>query len=163
MMSQVLLLPEESSFQLEAYVEAPGWVRIVPRGYLVSEWAGKKWITPLIPQMFYGATGEQLTTWRQYIPKAGWQVIMSRRAGEPKIPREQLPWRQLEDPPNIIDFLFGVFIGAVIVGPFIWTYVGREMAKVAIAKGAEVAAEKVEEWLRKGEAKVTEWIEKAAE
>jgi len=93
-----LMIPEEASFQLSAYVETPGWIRVVPRGYLVSEWAGKKWVTPLLPQMFYGATGEQLTTWRQYIPRAGWQVILYRVAGKPEIPREHLPWRQYENP-----------------------------------------------------------------
>ena len=79
---EVLMIPEDTSFMIEAYVESPGWVSVIPRGYLVSEWAGRKWKTPLLPQMFYGAAGEQLTTWRQYIPKAGWQVVLSRRAAD---------------------------------------------------------------------------------
>jgi len=105
------MVPEGTSFMIEAYVESPGWVSIIPRGYLVSEWAGRKWKTPLLPQMFYGAAGEQLTSWRQYIPKAGWQVILSRRAGRPRIPREQLAWRPIEDPSEWEWFLSGVIVG----------------------------------------------------
>lgn len=48
-------------------------------------------------------------------------------------------------------FLAGFLIGCFIVAPFIWTRLGREIAKAAIARGAEVTREKVEEWLRKGE------------
>jgi len=150
-MSQVLMIPEETSFMIEAYVERPGWVTIIPRGYLISEWAGRKWKTPLLPQMFYGATGEQLTTWRQYIPKAGWQVILSRRAGRPRIPREQLAWRPIEDPPEL-EWLAGGFILGLIAGFFIFTELGRLMAIAAIQRGAEVTRERVEEWLRRGEA-----------
>lgn len=48
-------------------------------------------------------------------------------------------------------FLAGLLIGSFIIAPFIWTRLGRELAKTAIAKGAEVTREKVEEWLKKGE------------
>jgi len=92
------MIPEEESFTLTAYVESPGYVTVIPRGFLVSRRDEEVWVAPLIPQLFYGATGEQLKTWRQYIPKAGEQVILSRRAGYPKVPREQLYWRRLEAP-----------------------------------------------------------------
>lgn len=91
----MLMIPEEGSFELRAYVETPGYIRIIPKGFLVSKRQGETWIAPLIPQLFYGATGQQLTTWRQHIPQAGEQVVLSRRAGEPKVPREELFWRKV--------------------------------------------------------------------
>jgi len=48
-------------------------------------------------------------------------------------------------------FLIGLAVGCFIIAPFIWTALGRELAKTAIAKGAAVTREKVEEWIRKGE------------
>jgi len=47
--------------------------------------------------------------------------------------------------------LGGVFIGAVFLGPFIWTPLGRATAVEAIRRGAGVTRKKVEEWLKKGE------------
>ena len=55
--------------------------------------------------------------------------------------------------PGLGEFLAGLFVGAFLIAPFIWTHLGREMVKEAIARGAGVAREKVEEWLRKGEKK----------
>jgi len=49
------------------------------------------------------------------------------------------------------EFLGGVFIGAVFLGPFIWTPLGRATAVEAIRRGAGVTRKKVEEWLKKGE------------
>lgn len=49
------------------------------------------------------------------------------------------------------EFLIGLIVGCFIIAPFIWTRLGRELAKEAIARGAAVTREKVEEWLRKGE------------
>lgn len=48
-------------------------------------------------------------------------------------------------------FLIGLTVGTFIIAPFIWTQLGRELAKEAIARGAKVTREKVEEWLKKGE------------
>jgi hypothetical protein len=47
--------------------------------------------------------------------------------------------------------LLGIFIGAIIIGPFIWTALGRELAVGAIQKGAKVTREQVEKWLKEGE------------
>ena len=56
------------------------------------------------------------------------------------------------DPPfDFGSFLWGLFIGTVFIAPFIWTGVGREITKAAIARGAKVTREKVEEWIKKGE------------
>jgi len=61
---------------------------------------------------------------------------------------------QGEDPPfDFGSFLWGLFIGTVFIAPFIWTEVGREITKAAIARGAKVTREKVEEWIEKGEEK----------
>jgi len=91
----MFMIPEEESFSLTAYVESPGYVSIIPRGYLVSRRQSETWIAPLIPQLFYGASGEQLRTWRQYISAVGEQVILSRVGGKPEVPREELFWRRV--------------------------------------------------------------------
>jgi len=92
----MLFLREDESFSLTANVTSPGYQRVVLKGYLVSERPDGTYIAPLIPQLFYGAQGQQLTTWQQYIPQAGSQVILSRAAGGyPKVPREELWWRRV--------------------------------------------------------------------
>ena len=71
---------------------------MVLKGFLVSRRVDGTYIAPLIPQLFYGADGKQLTTWRQYLPTAGSQVILSRAAGGyPKVPRQELYWRKVSD------------------------------------------------------------------
>lgn len=93
----MVLLSEDQSFSLTANVTSPGYMRVALKGYLVSKRNGETWIAPLIPQLFYGASGQQLATWRQNIPQAGSQVILSRKAGGyPKVPREELYWRQVK-------------------------------------------------------------------
>jgi len=47
--------------------------------------------------LFYGADGNQLTTWRQYLPTAGSQTILSRSGGQPSIPKEELYWRKVTE------------------------------------------------------------------
>jgi len=56
--------------------------------------------------------------------------------------------------PGVVEFLAGLFVGCFLIAPFIWTHLGREMAKEAIRRGAEVTRERVEQWLRKGEEKM---------
>ncbi len=95
----ILYLDEEESFSLTANVTTPGPQRVVLRGYLVSRRADGTYVAPLIPQLFFGVAGTQLTSWRQNIPTAGSQVILSRGAGGyPKVPREQLYWRKVAEP-----------------------------------------------------------------
>jgi hypothetical protein len=53
--------------------------------------------------------------------------------------------------PSWRDIAIGFFVGCFIVAPFIWTALGRELTKKAIAKGAKVTASKVEEWAKIGE------------
>lgn len=91
----VLLIPEEGSISITGYVTSPGYQSIVPRGYLLSE--DEEYIAPLLPQLFYGASGDQLGhTWRQNLTETGSQVILSRIGGEPSVPKEELFWVRRE-------------------------------------------------------------------
>ena len=94
----MLMLDEDQSFTLSGYVESPGYQSIVLRGYLVSRRSDGTYVAPLIPQLFYGASGEQLQTWRQWLPSAGDQVLLSRVGGMPEVPREELWWRKVSEP-----------------------------------------------------------------
>jgi len=96
----MLMLNEDESFSLTAYVESPGYQRIALQGYLVSRRSDGTYIAPLIPQLFYGADGKQLQTWRQNFTATGEQVILSRVAGEPSVPREELWWRKVAEAPK---------------------------------------------------------------
>jgi len=93
------MLNEDQYFSLTANVISPGPQSMVLRGYLVSERADGTYIAPLIPQLFYGADGTPLTTWRQNLTQTGSQVILSRAAGGyPQVPREELYWRKIKTP-----------------------------------------------------------------
>ncbi len=90
-------IPEKGTFALSANVTSPGYQSVVLRGYVYERRDGELWAAPLIPQLFYGADSSQLTTWRQYLPTAGEQTILSRVAGKPEVPREELFWRKISD------------------------------------------------------------------
>ena len=91
----MLMLDEDESFSLTANVTSPGYQTIALRGFLVSRRGGETWVAPLIPQLFYGVSGEQLQTWRQYFSEAGEQVILYRYPEDPEVPREELWWRRV--------------------------------------------------------------------
>ena len=92
------MLDEDESFSLTAYVTSPGDQRTVLKGYLVSRRSDGVYVAPIIPQLFYGASGSQLQTWRQNITTTGNQVIISRAAGGyPKVPKQDLYWRKIQD------------------------------------------------------------------
>ena len=91
-----LILDENESFSMSAYVESPGYQRVLVSGYLLERRADGAYVAPLIPQLFYGVSGAQLQTWRQYLPTVGDQVILSRSGGHPSVPREDLYWRKVE-------------------------------------------------------------------
>lgn len=94
----VLMIPEEGSFSLSAYITTPGYQTVIPKGYLKSTRNGEVWIAPLIPQLFYGVTGQQLgPSWRQYFSGTGEHVILSRVAGQPEVPREELYWKKISE------------------------------------------------------------------
>jgi hypothetical protein len=99
----MLMLDEDESFSLTAYVESPGYQRVVLKGYLVSRRSDGTYIAPLIPQLFYGADGTQLQTWRQNLTTTGSQVILSRFGGQPSVPREELYWRKVKEAPTVAE------------------------------------------------------------
>ena len=93
-----LYLDEDQSFSLTANVTSPGYQRMVLKGFLVSRRSDGTYVAPLIPQLFYGADGTQLQTWRQNLTQTGSQVILSRAAGGyPKVPKQELYWRKVSD------------------------------------------------------------------
>jgi len=97
-----LVLDKDEAFSMSAYVEAPGYQRVLLSGYLLERRADGAYVAPLIPQLFYGVSGAQLQTWRQYLPTTGNQVILSRSGGQPSVPREDLYWRKVESKPEIV-------------------------------------------------------------
>lgn len=96
--SQELMLDEDQSFSLTANITALGYQTIVPRGYLVSRRNDGTYVAPLIPELFYGADGTQLTTWSQNFTATGNQVVLSRNGGMPSVPRGELYWRKISEP-----------------------------------------------------------------
>ena len=92
------MLDEDESFSISANVTSSGPQRTILKGYLVSRRPDGVYVAPLIPQLFYGASGSQLQTWRQNITTTGNQVIISRVAGGlPNVPKQELYWRKVQD------------------------------------------------------------------
>ena len=80
---------------MQANVTSSGPQRIALRGYVTERRPDGLYAAPLLPQLFYGADGTQLTSWRQYISGTGSQTILSRSGGQPSIPKEELYWRRV--------------------------------------------------------------------
>ncbi|MBA7497133.1 hypothetical protein ES702_07743 [subsurface metagenome] len=93
----VLIIDENQSFALTANVTTPGYQTVSLSGYIRSRRPDGVYIAPLIPQLFYGAQGQQLGSWRQHIPTAGSQVILSRSMGQPSVVLEDLWWRKVSN------------------------------------------------------------------
>lgn len=94
----MIYLDKDESFSLSAYVTALGYQSMVLQGYLVERRSDGVYAAPLIPQLFYGASGAQLQTWRQNLTSTGAQTILYRNAGDdPHVPREELYWRKISD------------------------------------------------------------------
>jgi len=99
---------------MQANVTSPGPQSIVLRGYVTERRPDGLYATPLLPQLFFGADGAQLSTWRQYIPGTGSQTILSRSGGQPSIPKEELYWRRIG---NTVGAPIGVYsVGQRIPG-----------------------------------------------
>jgi len=90
-----LMLDWDEFFSMQANVTSPGPQRIALRGYITERRPDGLYAAPLLPQLFYGVDGTQLTSWRQYLPTAGSQTILSRSGGKPSIPKEELYWRRV--------------------------------------------------------------------
>jgi hypothetical protein len=94
----VLYLLEDEYFSMNAYVQALGEQTIALSGYLVEHRSDGTYIAPLIPDLFYGANGSQLShSWRQNFTATGDQTILSRSGGEPSVPRNELYWRKISE------------------------------------------------------------------
>jgi len=90
-----VVLDWDESFSMQANVTSPGPQRVVLSGYVTERRPDGLYGAPLLPQLFYGADGSQLSTWRQNIPGSGEQTILSRSGGQPSIPKEELYWRRI--------------------------------------------------------------------
>jgi len=110
-----LMLDWDESFSMQANVTSAGPQRVVLRGYVTERRPDGLYAASLLPQLFYGADGNQLTSWRQYVSGTGSQTILSRSGGQPSIPKEELFWRRV-----------GNTVGAVKPGVGVYS-VGRRM------------------------------------
>lgn len=97
MVSMSVVLDWDESLSMQANVITPGYQSVVLRGYVTERRPDGVYAAPLLPQLFYGADGSQLSTWRQYISVTGEQTILSRSGGQPSIPKEELYWRKISD------------------------------------------------------------------
>lgn len=95
-----LILDEKEDFTMDATVEADGYQRIMVTGYLERRKADGVYRTPIVPQMFFGADGQRLETWRQYLKKGSY-VVLSRDSGNPVV--SDVVWRKVSDttPPKV--------------------------------------------------------------
>ena len=105
-MKMSLVLDKDEFFSMSANVTSPGPQRIALRGYITERRSDGLYAAPLIPQLFYGADGNQLSTWRQNISGTGSQTILSRSGGLPMVPREELFWRRVR---NTVSTTAGVY------------------------------------------------------
>lgn len=92
------VLDWDESFSMHANVLTPGSQRVVLTGFITERRPDGVYAAPLLPQLFYGADGTQLSSWRQNISGTGEQTILSRSGGLPSIPKEELFWRKVSGP-----------------------------------------------------------------
>lgn len=88
----------DENFTMNAHVDSDGYNRIILKGYIYKQKADGIYRAPLLPDLFYGADGQQLqSTWRQYLT-AGDHVILSRSGGNPTVPDHDLAWQRVSAP-----------------------------------------------------------------
>ena len=125
-----LVLDEDESFSMQANVTTPGPQSIVLRGYITQRRPDGLYIASLLPQLFFGADGSQLSTWRQNLTGTGEQTILSRSGGLPTLPREELYWRRVgndiaapakvETVESLSVSLMPLLVGVVAAGVILW-------------------------------------------
>ena len=100
-MAQVL--DEDTPVSIQVYATSPGFQSMSLSGMMTKEEGGVTYATPLLPQMFFGIDGSQLgPSWRQYLPAAGSQTILSRSGGLPALPPdEELWWKRVSGPQQV--------------------------------------------------------------
>ncbi|MCJ7634993.1 hypothetical protein MUP77_21710 [Candidatus Bathyarchaeota archaeon] len=129
-----IYLDEDEYFSMNAYVQALGDQTIALSGYLVEHRSDGTYVAPLIPDLFYGVNGTQLShSWRQNFTATGDQTILSRSGGEPSVPRNELYWRKIsnngqmkkeevqlvEEPAPLPNWVIPVGILGAIVGGYL--------------------------------------------
>lgn len=122
---------------MNAYMDAPGYQAVALQGYLVQHRGDGTYIAPLIPQLFFGASGSQLQTWRQNLTTTGDQVVLSRSGGQPKVPREELWWRKVqgaeqpkvEKPVALAEAPNPWIVPAIVLGVGVALYAGYKLLK----------------------------------
>ncbi len=92
------VLDWDESFTMQANVLTPGSQRVVLSGFITERRPDGVYAAPLLPQLFYGSDGTQLSTWSQNISGTGQQTILSRSGGLPTIPKDELYWRKVSEP-----------------------------------------------------------------
>ena len=125
-----VVLDEDESFSMQANVTTPGPQTVVLRGYITQRRSDGLYAAPLLPQLFYGQDGTQLSTWRQNLTGTGEQTILSRSGGLPTIPREELYWRRVgndiaaparvEEVESLSISLTPLRVGVVAAGILLW-------------------------------------------
>ena len=94
----MFMLDRNQSFVLNAYVTTPGPQTIIPKGMLIDRRSDGIYVASLLPDLFYGADGSQLTSsWRQNLTQTGDQIVLSRNPDDPHVPNEQLYWRKVSN------------------------------------------------------------------
>lgn len=86
-----LVLDWDEDFKLDAHVDADGQQRFIVSGYIQKRRADGLYQAPIIPELFFGANGQQLDTWSQYLT-AGDHTILRRDGGNPSVPEHELNW-----------------------------------------------------------------------
>ena len=92
------VLDWDETFSMQANVLTPGSQRVVLSGFITERRPDGVYAAPLLPQLFYGADGTQLSSWSQNISGTGEQTILSRSGGLPTIPKDELYWRKVSGP-----------------------------------------------------------------
>lgn len=89
-----IVLDWNEDFKLDAHIDATGQQRVVLTGYIQKRKADGLYQAPLVPELFFGANGQQLETWSQYLT-AGDHTILRRDSGNPSVPDSELFWSKV--------------------------------------------------------------------
>lgn len=96
---QYVVLNWDEDFKLDARVDSDGQQRFGLIGFIQKRRADGVYQAPLIPELFYGADGTQLSTWSQYLT-AGDHTILRRDSGNPFVPDSELAWQKIGEAPR---------------------------------------------------------------
>lgn len=97
---EYVVLDWNQDYKLDARVDSTGQQRFTLTGYIQKRRADGVYQAPLIPELFYGADGTQLSTWSQYLT-AGDHTILRRDSGNPVVADSELAWRKVGGAPSV--------------------------------------------------------------